>query len=219
MSFVLYSMLKRIPASDPQAQLLRARLCRYLEGPLPALASGLQENAHLRVVDATVPEPCAWWHVEPGAWVGLPSSSLDFLVLFRELPDLPSGPDNLWARLAADRPLAFSRAIVLDAEKRAPLFTLTCLIQSTNWHMLFYYAPEADMYSQFLPVPSAASHFSFECALSADSCRLAQWPRPAVEMLCKQAGQLKMCCGLADMTCGFPYVFPDKTGRSQETGA
>lgn len=167
MSYFLYNMLKKVPAPDCRLQRLRSRLHRYLEGPLLALASGLQESAYLHVVDANVSEPCVWWHVKPGAFVGLSSSSLDFLALFRNLPTLPSGPDDFWARLAADRPCAFSRAVACAVEPRASLCTLTCLIQSSDWHIFFYYEPKAEMYESFLPVPSAALGFAFECALSA----------------------------------------------------
>lgn len=167
MSFVLYNMLKKVPPPDGDGQVLRARMRRYLEGPLPSLASGLQASAKLSVVDASLPEVCAWWRTEVGAWVGLPASSLDFLALFHALPDLPSGPDGFWARLAADRPLAFSRAAACEAPGASCLFALTCLIQSADWHMLFCYSPCASMRGMFLPVPSPARDFAFECALAA----------------------------------------------------
>ncbi len=167
MSLILYSTAPKIPASDNVWPSLRARLGRYLEGPLPSLASGLQESARLQVVDTGVPDSCAWWRMDTDAWVGMPASTLDFLAIFHQRPDLPSGPDDFWARLAADRPLAFSRAHACVADAVKPAISLSCLVTSSDWHMLFFYSPSSAMCGRTFPGTSRTPDFSFECALSA----------------------------------------------------
>ncbi|PKN26960.1 MAG: hypothetical protein CVU65_04000 [Deltaproteobacteria bacterium HGW-Deltaproteobacteria-22] len=164
---VLLPLLPRIPPVDPRAQLHRARLTRYLTGPLRAMQTLLGEPCELTVdPPGRLPTVAAWWCTESGARIGLTAASLDGLYLFANLPNLPSGPDDLFARLAVDRPMAFSRARPVSAPAETHPVTLSGWLLLPGAHFQWVYQPAVEPELPEYPVRTPALDFSFACSLS-----------------------------------------------------
>lgn len=167
MSIAVFNTLPRLSETDVALQAFRARMTGYLEGPLPALST-VDEPVRLRVLD-NVPAPasCAWWQLASGT-AGFPASSLEFFEVFRQrLPDLPDSPEDFLARLAVDRPLAFSKPGAQAASEGVSTFWLTCVAESPQWHILFFYSPNSSLQAVDFPGRAPWLDFSFECALCA----------------------------------------------------
>jgi len=164
---VLFSMLPRISPVDPRAQLHRALLTRYLSGPLPALQTLLGAPCELTVdPPGRLPPVAAWWGTEAGARIGLTAASLDGLHIFSHLPDLPSGTDDLFARLAVDRPMAFSRARPVPAPAEANPVTLSGWFRLPGMHLQWVYQPAQGPQLPDYPIRPPALDFSFSCSLA-----------------------------------------------------
>jgi flagellar motor switch protein FliN len=163
----LLARLPRVPWPDADLVRLRARLVRYLEGPLPALEGPLGAGCTLEPApDRAIGQAAAWWRVSGGALVGLPAASLDALHIFHGRPPLASGPDDLLARLAVDRPAAFSRGEPAPAPSPAPERTLACWLRTPDRHLEIVYRLPDDPGNLELPFRSLALDFSFPCRLS-----------------------------------------------------
>ncbi len=162
---VLLPLLPRVPPVDPRAQLHRALLTRYLAGPLPALQE--QDGPCEMTVDppGRLPAVAAWWSTESGARIGLTAASLDALFLFADRPGLPSGPDDLFARLAVDRPMAFSRARPAPPPTQVHPVTLSGWLLLPGAHLQWVYQPADGPEPPAYPVRSPALDFSFQCSL------------------------------------------------------
>jgi len=163
----LFTMLPRIAPVDGRVQLHRALLARYLSGPLPALAEVLGAPCELFVdPSARLPVAAAWWETDLGARIGLPSASLDGLFIFYNRPPLPSGPDDLFARLAVDRPWAFSRAQPVSSASNIAPTALVGWIRSPRTDLQWIYQPAAGSEIPTYPIRPPALDFYFSCALS-----------------------------------------------------
>ncbi len=163
----LLARLPRVPSPDAGAARLRARLARYLDGPLPALEEILGAGCALEPApDRAVGQAAAWWRVSNGALVGLSAAALDTLHIFHDRPPLASGPDDLFARLAVDRPAAFSRGEPAPAPTPDPARTLACWLWTPDRHLEIFYRLPDDGGTLELPLRSLALDFSFPCRLS-----------------------------------------------------
>jgi len=167
MTSVLYSMLPRISPVDRRAQLHRALLGRYLAGPLPALADVFGAPCGISVDPAPrLPSAAAWWSTESGALIGLPPASLDGLFIFHNRPALPSGPDDLFARLAVDRPLVFSRAQPMTRPSSLEPTALAGWIRSPGLALQFVFQPAPGPDIPDYPISPPAMDFPFLCSFS-----------------------------------------------------
>lgn len=163
----LLARLPRVPNPDAGAARLRARLARYLEGTLPALAEVLGAGCALEPApDRVSGHVVAWWRVTGGGLVGLSATALDALRIFHGRPPLASGPDDLFARLAVDRPAVFSRGEPAPAPGPDPARTLTCWLRTPDFHLEMVYRLSDDGGPLELPLRSLALDFSFPCRLS-----------------------------------------------------
>lgn len=163
----LLARLPRVPLPDARTAGLRARLARYLEGPLPALEEALGAPCVLEpALDRPGDHAAAWWRLSGGAHVGLSGATLDALRLFHQRPPLPSGPDDLLARLAVDRPAVFSRGEPAPAPVHDPARTLAGWVRTPDRHLEFILRLPDDAGALDLPVRSPALDFSFPCRLS-----------------------------------------------------
>jgi len=161
----LFARLPRIAPADPAARRHRALLARYLGGPLPAVGQVLGEPCAFEPAPDRAPcVPDAWWRLVSGALVGLSGPALDALHLFHGRAALPSGPDDLFARLAVDRPAAFSRAVPEAAPPADPARRLALWLRAPGGDLEFVYQ-FLDGYPPDYPVPSCALDFEFPCRL------------------------------------------------------